>query len=121
MFHGDDLGVGELVVAHLDDFVELGEEDLLVLLRDEQRCDANNVQLALSHFLFCEVAVEDKDCDVQCLRHEVEATMNVDDPLNKVCAGRCLDFGLHSCEVAGVDLLALLFGTHVLIDILGIH
>lgn len=120
MFHGDYLGVSELVVADFDDFVQLGEENFLVLLRDEQRSHTNHVKLALSHLLFCEVAVQDKHCHVQCFWSQVEASMNIDDPLDQVCTGRGLHFCLHSCQVGGVDLLALFFGPHVFVDVLGV-
>ena len=46
---GDDFGVGEDVVADVDDLVELGLDNLLVLYRNQERGDADFMKLTRAY------------------------------------------------------------------------
>ena len=75
------------------------------------------MQIALAHLFHRQVFVQDEDCDIKRLRQQVVTSMDVDDPLNQVCAGQGLHFSLHFIQVVWRNFLALLLAPHMLVNV----
>ena len=103
--HVQHLRAGELVLTHLEELLEIWRVDLLVLGRDEQRSDAEDVELGLEDLLLAQEAVNAPHCHIQGLRGEAELAMHIDDPLHQERTGSILNFvgDLHILQVVRVD------------------
>lgn len=78
----EDLRASELVLANLQELVEVGRVDLLVFCRNPECRDTNQVQLTLVYPLSAHVLIDQEDGHVEGLRQQAEFAMHVDDPLN---------------------------------------
>ena len=80
--HLQNFGPAELVFAHLKQVLKLGRVDLFILSGNQERSDAQNVQLRLFYLLQTQVPVYQENSHIQCFWHQTELAMYIDDPLD---------------------------------------
>ena len=105
VFHCDNVAASKLVLGDAEQFLQRRRVDLLVFSSDQDRSQAEDVQLTLLNLLDREVSVDDEDSQVEGLGHQAELTVDIDDPLNQEGSAGVFDLSLnlHGLEVVRLD------------------
>lgn len=117
--HVEHLLPGELILAHLQELVQVRWVDLFVLRSDPEGRYTKQVQLILLNFLLAHVLIDDVDSNVESLGQKSELTVDINDPLNQKGSWSVFNFGLYLLEVFVIDHVLIFLPDHVLVDFLG--
>ena len=118
LLHREHLVSAKLVLADSQQVSEVWGIDLLVLGRDEQCSDTQEVQLALHYLHSAKILVDEVSGHVEALWLQSEFAVDVNDPLQEEGSRGVLDLGLNCLKVVDWYHVLELLLSHPVIDFL---